>query len=327
MKPDDIEKIYSTVAKSSLPVKIFTLAGDASTRRYFRVQTNSQTMIMCLDNNADNFDKFLFWNQFYRKHNIDVPTVIAHNREQTVILLEDLGDRHFINYVGEAAEGQREKFLKMAIDNIINILKFNIQPSAIPFPILSFNPVKLSYEFDHTEKYFLEKYLSVRLDLAGDIKKYYQKIHETLVDQKQYFCHRDYHSRNILIKNERLVLIDFQDTMYGSALYDLVSLLDDAYFDYSPELRDRCKAYFVKNVREQLGLFNDINEFNYLYEVQKIQRLYKAIGSFTYLFSERNGARYLKYVSQCFERVRQSCEKYDDLKPLGVALSKAYYGH
>ena len=43
--------------------------------------------------------------------------------------------------------------------------------------------------------------------------------------------HRDYHSKNIFYKNNKIIIIDYQDSLYGSPLYDFVSLVNDCYRD------------------------------------------------------------------------------------------------
>ena len=48
-------------------------------------------------------------------------------------------------------------------------------------------------------------------------------------------CHRDYHSRNLMVHDGRLGVIDFQDARLGPDTYDLVSLLRDSYVELEPD--------------------------------------------------------------------------------------------
>ena len=51
-------------------------------------------------------------------------------------------------------------------------------------------------------------------------------------------CHRDYHSRNLMLHAQNLYIIDFQDARMGPDTYDLASLLRDSYVDLSEETID-----------------------------------------------------------------------------------------
>ncbi len=58
-------------------------------------------------------------------------------------------------------------------------------------------------------------------------------------------CHRDYHSRNLMLHGGHLYIIDFQDARMGPDTYDLASLLRDSYVDISDRELDELMAYFL----------------------------------------------------------------------------------
>ena len=68
---------------------------------------------------------------------------------------------------------------------------------------------------------------------------------ETLAAEPRVLCHRDYHSRNLMLHDGRLYIIDFQDARMGPDTYDLVSLLRDSYVDLPEQTVDELIAYFL----------------------------------------------------------------------------------
>ena len=63
--------------------------------------------------------------------------------------------------------------------------------------------------------------------------------------------------------------------MVGSKLYDLVSLLEDSYFPLKNEIKIKLLGYFRDQVLP--GLSDEL--FGRLYNLNSVQRIYKALGS------------------------------------------------
>ena len=70
-------------------------------------------------------------------------------------------------------------------------------------------------------------------------------------------CHRDYHSRNLMLHEGQLYIIDFQDARMGPDTYDLVSLLRDSYVDFTEEAVDDLIAFFLALRGRQTGSTDD----------------------------------------------------------------------
>ena len=126
------------------------------------------------------------------------------------------------------------------------------------------------------------------------------RLAQFLSQDSKWFVHRDYHSRNIMVKDDRLALIDFQDARLGPASYDLVSLCFDSYVPLSMDFR---KSVFDKGVAEiaaQGGVEASASILTY-FRPMLLQRQLKAIGSFGYLTKEKKRGDYLKYVTPALQ--------------------------
>ena len=136
----------------------------------------------------------------------------------------------------------------------------------------------------------------------SEIVGIFTKISETLHKEPKYISHRDYHSRNLMIKFDKMCVIDFQDARMGPVQYDLVSLIKDSYVDITDEYGQRILSYYFDRAKDYKKTF-DRDHFNHIYELQSIQRCFKACGSFASFFHQREDRRYLKYLTPTLKKV------------------------
>jgi aminoglycoside/choline kinase family phosphotransferase len=284
--------------------KMIPLAGDASSRRYTRLipPTNQKSLILCEDESIIN-EKFPFAviSEIFFKHHIHVPQVLAIDAKNHRYLQEDVGDVSLNDIKGKK---QRLKFYLEATKNIVKIQKIQLhQYAEAPFNHLFFDKEKYAFEFQMSQTYLVEKLLG--LVMPAEVKSFFAQISTLLSATAMVLCHRDYHGRNIYIHEQQVFLIDFQDARFGPITYDLVSLLEDCYVaedEEFQEIRKICQEQFCQDFKIAK------NHFLYLYEISKIQRIFKACGSFAFLYSEKKKPQYLPYLPLALDRLIQSCE-------------------
>src|SRR6185436_15539335 len=109
----------------------------------------------------------------------------------------------------------------------------------LPFGI-AFDRDKLMWELNFFVKHFLEAYrgLDVSAAARSALDAEWTSITTELAGEPRVLCHRDYHSRNLMVHAGRLYMIDFQDARMGPDTYDLASLLRDSYVDLSEDRVD-----------------------------------------------------------------------------------------
>jgi aminoglycoside/choline kinase family phosphotransferase len=148
-----------------------------------------------------------------------------------------------------------------------------------------------------------------------------------LASQKMVITHRDFHSRNIMVKGDEYTFIDFQDARWGIPQYDLVSLLEDCYYDLKEENRQKLKRYYYDHLDPAIHGQKSYEEFELYYQDMLIQRVFKAVGSFCYIYNWRKDDRYLKYIGFAMEKIRKvmmNNPRYLDLKQ---RLFQHYYAN
>ncbi|MBF0297534.1 MAG: phosphotransferase [Oligoflexia bacterium] len=335
------------------PYEINLLTGDASGRTYYRLKTkgsDSKSFVLCKDKtNVQNIESYDFWEvyNFFKKNGIRVPEIYHVDIKKGFLLEEDLGDMSLLSYMSTISSIQEEYNI---YENCLDLLiksQSQVKPQVKPqvkakkdlevkyrFADRFFDKDKYQYEIDFTAKNFIERFLNVKFsDIESEIfNNAFSKIINILSEQKMFFTHRDFHSRNIMVKNSELVLIDFQDARMGPLQYDLVSLLDDCYYSLDEENHQQLIKYYWHNfAQEECDCSFDV--FNEIYCYMAVQRIYKAIGSFAYIYYNKNSPKYLVNIGRAMERLRFFLSNSDDFELAKELLSikqilfKYYYGN
>lgn len=280
-----------------------TLAGDASARQYFRVQHADRTYIVCHDPalagcSVDTYPFFQV-HRLFSKNNISVPELYCYDAVNGLILQEDGGDFLAEDFVAEAAEESILLLYEKLIGTIASIQSIG-NDGSIPF-FLFFDEEKLNFEFSFFVEHALEGFFKIQLsdNIKKELYSYFRSI-SRLLQRKDLFvlCHRDYHSRNILVSENGFLIIDFQDARMGLPLYDVVSLLCDSYVSLSDYAFAHLKKYYYETSMEGGIHALGRDEFEYLFNLSGFQRNVKALGTFGYQIAKRGKYIYRKYIDR-----------------------------
>lgn len=316
---------------------IVKLTGDASTRSYLRICPFhlNQSYIVCVDKNLVNNMSYSFIEvqKYLQVHNVCVPNILAVDYKHGMVLEEDLGDETLLKCLAGVSSKEVEyKLYKDAIDELLKMHRVPLEVEAekinkCQFYQLRFDHEKLMSEIEFTHKHFLNGLLNLALGNEEEkaILNEYSKICKKLESIDRVFTHRDYHSRNIMCSRERLVVIDFQDARQGPPQYDLASLLDDCYYKICQTNIDKLKEYYWQEMTSSRSIQQSYKEFLYFYDLMVLQRAYKAIGSFAYIYHYKKDLRYLKYIGFAFEKIRSLMMNYNEFSCLRKTLSQLYY--
>lgn len=283
--------------------EVLQLAGDASTRKYYRVVFADQSrVLMSWEPFGDPLNyPFLNVLSHFAKVDVRVPRVEGVGPELGVVLLEDLGDLTLERKFWENQnQDQALPFYAQTIDELIKIHFLASRPVAPPSICqqIQFDTAKFMWEMNYAREHFLEKVGGINASDkdARALQEEFHRICDALDRQPKYVCHRDYHSRNVMLKHGRVRVIDFQDARLGPIQYDLVSLVHDSYVALSPASIARIKQDYVDKARAAgpAGVIRP--DFDEIFHLQLIQRCFKACGSFASFLNARNDTRYLKYL-------------------------------
>jgi hypothetical protein len=241
---------------------------------------------------------------------IPVPAIYGHNDELGVLALEDLGDVTLQAHLGAGSAGHHLALYRQAVGLIATLQRRGRElatPQYLPYRV-AFDVEKLTWEMDFFIKHFLEGYRGVRLRETerAALRAELGHLVDELAAEPRVLCHRDYHSRNLMLHEGRLYVIDFQDARMGPDTYDLVSLLRDSYVDLPDQTVDDLIAYFLAVKDGVSGDSDAADEFRRRFDVMALQRNLKALGTFGYQTTARRNPVYIQYIPRTLKYVRDN---------------------
>ncbi len=272
------------------------LVGDASFRRYFRVRNGARTaMLMDAPPPHEDPGPFLHVGKWLCAHGLRAPRIYAERPEQGLVLIEDFGSDRMRDWLDENPEAEQRVYAH-AIDALTELHR---KP---PGP---FEPYDMAV-YQREAGLFVEWYcpaMNLAVDEAG-WRAAWDEVLAPLLPRQQpgVTVLRDYHAENImLLPDDGQGLIDFQDALVGHPAYDLVSLLQDARRDVSPELERAMLGRYLAQTGSH-------SEFEADYARLGAQRNAKIVGIFARLWLRDGKARYLAMIPRVWRAMERDLE-------------------
>ncbi len=266
---------------------ILPLAVDASFRRYFRViEGDRRAVLMDAPPQYEDPRPFIAISEHLRSQGFSAPEILARDLEIGLLLIEDFGSIRMRETVDAVPESERSIYTE-----VVELLASLHQHPAGPLPVYSMQ------EYQREVGLFIDWYcaaVDITPDIAGFVAAWDAVLTPVIESQHPpVTVLRDYHAENVmLIENrfdqKRLGLLDFQDALAGHPAYDLVSMLQDARRDVSPELETDMLAHYHM-------IAKPADNFDDCYWVLGAQRNTKILGIFTRLWQRDGKAGYLQY--------------------------------
>jgi aminoglycoside/choline kinase family phosphotransferase len=342
-RPPDSSHVAETV-RSKLPFsarlsKIIPLPGDASNRRYFRLELQGQrdSVILMQLASPEAFKQseeavtgtttitelpFINILDHLAKADIPVPALYHYDADAGLLYLEDFGDVTLVQAYQHGTGQTRQSLYREAIEILaqMQLRASTHHPRCLAFQ-RAFDVPLLMWELDHFVEYGIEARRGP-LSTADrvTIRKEFQNISELLASQPKVFAHRDYHSRNLMVRScesrSRLGVIDFQDALLGPSTYDLASLLRDAYVALEEAFIEDLLAYYRELMLKQGCPTPERHELRKLFDLTSIQRNLKAAGRFVYIDRVKHNSSFLTDIPRTLGYVRRNLVKYPELAVL-----------
>ena len=294
--------------------QVMPLTGDASDRRYYRVLLkNAEPIVLALHAGPIDFASmpFVAIAKLLAAVPVPVPRILHHSDPLGVLGLEDLGDVTLQAHLGAATATEHAALYRQAVGFIALMQQRGeaLRSDAYPPYRIAFDIEKLTWELEFFVKHYVQAYKGAALTDAQReaLREEWSAIVEELASEPRVLCHRDYHSRNLMLHDDSLYIIDFQDARMGPDTYDLVSLLRDSYVDLSAQQVDGLIAYFLAH---KSGAVPEEAEFRRRFDLMALQRNLKALGTFGYMTTSRNNTVYIQYIPRTLAHVRTNLAKY-----------------
>jgi aminoglycoside/choline kinase family phosphotransferase len=309
-------------------VRVVPLTGDASTRQYFRVlRPENPPVVLAVYDAPFTFHELSFVNvcRLLAEIPLPVPEIAGHADDLGILILEDLGDVTLQAHLGVTQSSEHDALYKQAVEFIERLQRRGCELQSdeyLPYGI-AFDRDKLLWELNFFVKHFLEAYRGIQISehVRAALDQEWFAITDELAGEPRVLCHRDYHSRNLMLNAGRLYMIDFQDARMGPDTYDLASLLRDSYVDLTEARVDELLRGYLKLRGAPYTAAEAIAEFRRRFDLMSIQRNLKALGTFGHQTTARNNPVYIQYIPRTLSYVRTNLERYPRLARLRELLS------
>ena len=279
--------------------KLVPIKADASFRKFYRKKGKKKSSIIVYSEkekiqNLLNYDSV---NKLLLKENINAPRLLSENFNQNLIEIDDLGTKTILDILKKKNVNKLKIYKKILVILIklqkIKLRKIkNFQKQFYKIPIYS---NKLIFRESNL---FLDWYIpkTINKNKKLKIKKDLKKIIISLIKKIQLpnttFVHRDFHVSNLMIKKNKISVIDSQDAVYGNIAYDLASLIDDVRLKTSENIKEMVYQSYLNLNKKKINKIKFKNDF----EILSVLRNLKIIGIFTRLAVRDKKRKYLKLI-------------------------------
>jgi hypothetical protein len=290
-------------------ITLHAMQGDASFRRYFRVQLPNHMSYVAMDapTEREACKPYIAISKALRDQGLRAPEIIENDLGHGFLLLTDFGDRQLLK---ELTKTNAPHLYSKALDALAvlqrcqNVDGWKIQPFTAHF---------MQQELMLAKEWFFETHLGLILSTEDEnmLEKFFQFLATSAANQSQVFMHRDYHSLNLMwLPESQVGILDFQDAFYGPVTYDLVSLLRDCYVDWPDEMIYK----LVLEYHERLNLRVSKDEFYYWFEMMGLQRHLKALLTFARKYERDHNKNYLQHIPRTLLYIEKVSAKYPLIK-------------
>ena len=279
--------------------KLVPIKADASFRKFYRkkIKKKSSIIVYAEKEKIQNLLNYDSVNKLLLQKNINAPRLLSENFNQNLIEIDDLGTKTILDVLKKKNTNKLKIYKKILVILIklqkIKLKKIkNFKKKFYKIPIYSskliFNEANL----------FLEWYIPkiVNKNKRLKIKKELKKIITSLIKKIQLpnttFVHRDFHVSNLMIKKNKISVIDSQDAVYGNIAYDLASLIDDVRLKTSKNIKEMIYQSYLNLNKKKINKIKFKNDF----EILSVLRNLKIIGIFTRLAIRDKKKIYLKLI-------------------------------
>ncbi len=327
-----------------------TLAGDASSRLYYRAHLTGTRVppsvvimkipmgsVLPLSSEELAVFKeplkelpFLNVHRFLSQIGVRVPELYGQSLNQGFLFLEDLGDLALWDRVQGLPSSEVLAWYQKAIDELLRLQIRGTQErdeSCIAFQ-QRFDFRLYMWEFDHFLEYGLEKRpgTAIRQTAKQELRNVFVEIAQHLDSLPPCLNHRDYHSWNLMIHDNAVAVIDFQDALLAPPQYDLASLLNDRITDsvIHADLEAKLINYYVDRRADMKNQTINRDEFMEAYLLSTIQRDLKVVGRFYYLDLVKGKTGYKKFIPPTAQRLKRNFARLPQTEKLIPILAEHY---
>ncbi|KIN65766.1 Aminoglycoside phosphotransferase [Sulfitobacter noctilucae] len=287
------------------------VAGDASNRRYDRLIKADGAAAILMDappDKGEDTGPFVSISRHLCDIGLKAPEIYNQDSEHGFLLIEDFGDDLFADLMANDP-GVEIPLYRAATDVLIHLHQHPAPP--LPSSDAQYLTTMVAPLFD---------WYAPNPDGMDAFAEQFYPLAQRVANADQVMILRDYHAQNLMLLDQngglaRVGILDFQDAMLGHPAYDLVSILQDARRDVSPEIEAEILAYMLDRID------TEATEFRACYAILGLQRNLRILGIFARLCLRDGKAHYVDLIPRVWGYVQRNLA-HPDLLPLSKLLDR-----
>jgi len=329
--PADMEKrILSFLDRAGFTVQgsavdVALLAQGGSDRMFYRVKLRDRAGVVMHDpREKHEIEEYTAVGTFLFKQRIGVPEIIACDRENSLVLMEDLGDVSLYSLLNQGCSRAA------VMDYYRSALQFLAEMHIKATPLMhacsavkAFGYEDLLWETGYFLERFVEQLCGLSIHGMGEIEDEFHRLAALVERQPRVFMHRDFQSQNIYFKDGRVRVIDFQTARAGPLQYDLASLLKDAYFVLEKDERKALAHFYHETLRGARGMDMDPEACEAAFHLTGLQRNMQALGAFAFLSLEKGKTVFLQYIPAALSYLQEALALFPEFPVLRATVQEA----
>jgi aminoglycoside/choline kinase family phosphotransferase len=300
------------------PGSFAPIAGDGSKRAFWRIGDHkSDSSWVAMENPpTDAFTKrenaaYLNIGRHLRNKGLPLPEIYRFDLDKGRFIMEDFGEVSLQTACEQAHE--RIRFYLPVVEILFQQQTRGSEAFNTAWTCQTETydrHVMRRYEVDYFKEVFLGTYLGFRKEWPGLESSFNHLIEEASKAENQFFLHRDFQSRNIMITAGKIGILDWQGGRLGPLAYDLASLLIDPYTPVPDPEREALYTRYCQLLRQKQpwSLASFERSFPYL----ALQRNLQILGAFSFLSRIRGKTYFEDYIPGALNSLRRLLEQVRD---------------
>jgi aminoglycoside/choline kinase family phosphotransferase len=282
---------------ASVPIDFFPFEGRGSDRTFYRLKwnLNDSAILIHYDPNRMENTYYAGIATFLSDIQIPVPRLIDSDPARCLILMEDLGDTD-LWFLRDASRETRRSPYQKTLTMIHRLHSFPEKkfPSSRVRLMESFSPDLYRWERNYFRDHFVRSVCGIVFtpSFEDELEAELSNLAERLDGGMRCLVHRDFQSRNVMLRNEEPFLIDFQGMRFGNPFYDLGSFLCDPYVTLSGSEQEDLLSFYYGLSKQDMDWATFLNHF---WEASA-QRLMQALGAYGFLGLKKGLKAFLSHI-------------------------------
>ena len=299
------------------PETLEPASSDAGFRRYFRVTGSTGKTFIVMDAPTDkmNSEPFVRIDGLMKAAGLNVPETYEQNLGEGFLLLSDLGRQTYLDVLNE---DNAARLFDLATTELVKWQQAT-RPGVLP----EYDHALLERELKLFPEWYVSRHKGFKMTEKQQalVNVVFERIMANNLAEAKVFVHRDFMPRNLMVTDGVPGILDFQDAVMGPVSYDIASLMRDAFVSWGEEfVLDVTIRYWDKARRAGIPVPRDFGVYWRDIEWMGLQRHLKILGIFARLNYRDGKPKYLADTPRFIHYVRQTANRYDELKAINWLL-------